>query len=112
MPDPNPYESPKREQPFKPAQIVKRGLGLGAILLLTPVAVAVAALISCGATSIFVGSTLSKDGSNYGFVAVLGWIIFLVPPLLAFFGMLWLAGQGNETDLEREKKNPGQNDRG
>ena len=45
--DPNPYESPKVEQPLNRAQRLKRGLGLAAILLLTPPAMVIAVFTCC-----------------------------------------------------------------
>ena len=97
MSEPNPYEPPREPEPLKTGRVIKRGMGLMTLLILTPLAVGIAALISCGATGIFVTATLSKNGSNIQIVTVAGWIIFLTPPVLAFLGMLWLAGKGNET---------------
>lgn len=39
MTDPNPYDASQTAGPLKPSQVGKRGLGVIAILLLTPVAV-------------------------------------------------------------------------
>ena len=47
--DPNPYESPKTEQPLNRVQRLKRGIGLAAILLLTPPAMIIAVLTCCSA---------------------------------------------------------------
>jgi hypothetical protein len=47
MSEPNPYESPKVDQPLKPVQIAKRSVGLAAILLLTPPAMVVAVAVCC-----------------------------------------------------------------
>jgi hypothetical protein len=105
MSDPNPYEPPRALVPLTKGQVVKRGLGLVALLLLTPLAVGIAALVSCGITGVFVGATLKRDGSNVGVVSVVGWILFLIPPVTAFFWMLWLAGRGNETDSSRRETN-------
>ena len=38
----NPYEPPQTPKPLQPGQIAKRGLGVAAILMLTPVAVGIA----------------------------------------------------------------------
>jgi hypothetical protein len=38
MSDPNPYQPPQTPEPLKPTQLAKRGFGVAAILLLTPVA--------------------------------------------------------------------------
>jgi hypothetical protein len=43
----NPYEPPQTPEPLKRAQIVKRGLGVALILLLTPPAMAVTVFASC-----------------------------------------------------------------
>jgi hypothetical protein len=45
--EPNPYESPKVEQPLKRSQVAKRAVGFGAILLLTPPAMVIAILTCC-----------------------------------------------------------------
>jgi hypothetical protein len=47
MTDPNPYEPPQAPQPLKRVHVVKRGLGVAAILLLTPPAMVVAIMGSC-----------------------------------------------------------------
>ena len=47
MDDPNPYEPPKVTGPLRPAQLIKPGIGIGLILLLTPPAMAIAVLTSC-----------------------------------------------------------------
>ena len=62
--DPNPYESPQVEQPLKRSQIVKRGVGLAAILLLTPPAMIVAVLTCCTAGRWFpaIGTLLAFGG--------------------------------------------------
>jgi len=43
----NPYESPKVEKPLKPAQVVKRGASVAAILVFTPLAVLIAFCANC-----------------------------------------------------------------
>ena len=88
-PEPNPYESPRESEPLTKTQVVKRGIGLGALLILTPIAVGIAALVSCGATSVFVTSVIKWKWLTPGFLP-LGWIIFLTPPVLTFILMLWL----------------------
>ena len=47
MDEPNPYESPKVEKPLKPAQVVKRGASVAAILVFTPLAVLIAFCANC-----------------------------------------------------------------
>ena len=53
--DPNPYESPKTEQPLNRMQRLKRGIGLAAILLLTPPAMVIAVFTCCSAQLWFPG---------------------------------------------------------
>ena len=62
--DPNPYESPRVEQPLKRSQMVKRGVGLAAILLLTPPAMIVAVLTCCTAGRWFpaIGALIAFGG--------------------------------------------------
>ncbi|HEY2413251.1 MAG TPA: hypothetical protein VGI40_13460 [Pirellulaceae bacterium] len=88
-PELNPYESPREPEPLTTGQIVKRGIGLGALLILTPLAVGIAALVSCGATGVFVTSVIKWNWVPAVFLP-LGWVIFLTPPALTFFFMLWL----------------------
>jgi len=88
--EPNPYESPKADEPLKSAQVVKRGLGVVAILLLTPVAVAVAFGGSCAATNGFLSSRFFNRlfGQELGLVILVGLSIFLIPPIVVLIGML------------------------
>ena len=99
--DPNPYESPRdpeqelraknrTRKPQQPAKrSLKRPLGAMAILLLTPLAVFLAAGISCAATYGFVDSAYpSVDVQT---IVVVAWTIFLLPPIAVFIGMLWFA---------------------
>jgi hypothetical protein len=85
MSEPNPYDPPQSPQP---RQIVKRGLGVGAILLLTPVAVGIAAAGSCAAVFPVVDAT---PRGAYFLAFVLGWSVFLIPPALTLIAMLWWA---------------------
>jgi hypothetical protein len=49
MSDPNPYQSSQTTEPRRRNPLVKRGLGVGVILLLTPPAIVVAIASSCTA---------------------------------------------------------------
>jgi len=109
MPEANPYESPKSEQPLKPGQIVKRGLGVATILLLTPVAVAIATRASCAATMLVVDAL---PGRQYALAFVVGWLVFLVPPILVLAGMVWWARRTYLRNAGSATKNPGRDDRG
>src|SRR5688500_20270672 len=84
----NPYQSPQADKPLKRAQIVKRGVGLGAILLLTPPAFFLAVFTSCAAS--FAGSPVLT-------------VVFLAIPPAALAGMLWAA------DHVRERREGDQN---
>jgi len=50
MSEPNPYEPPREPEPLTTGKVVKGTVGVGAIILLTPPAIAVAAASSCGVT--------------------------------------------------------------
>jgi len=91
--DQNPYESPREPQPT--IGKVKRGLGVGAILLLTPVAIAIAFFTSCTALSAYMNATFhGVEGSTKGWVnawVFSAWVVFLLPPLATLTGMIWWA---------------------
>jgi uncharacterized BrkB/YihY/UPF0761 family membrane protein len=94
----NPYEAPKEGEPLKPVQVAKRGLGFVAILLLTPLAVAIAFGVSCTAASKFVDATLPCFQGNASTFTSWAWFIstlalFLVPPVATFAGMIWWAAR-------------------
>jgi hypothetical protein len=48
-PDLNPYESPREAEPLSTGQIVKRGIGVALVLLLTPPATVIAVFCCCSA---------------------------------------------------------------
>jgi hypothetical protein len=76
MPDINPYEPPKSDEPLKRAQVLKRGIGVATILLLTPVATVVACWGSCAA-----GRAMGVAPSS---------LIAFGPPLAVLMGlMIW-----------------------
>jgi hypothetical protein len=49
-PELNPYESPREPELLRVGQIVKRTIGVGTIILLTPPAMIIAGGVSCGAS--------------------------------------------------------------
>jgi len=49
----NPYESPKTDKPLARSQIVKRSVGLAAVLLLTPPAMVIAVFVCCNVGVMF-----------------------------------------------------------
>jgi hypothetical protein len=83
----NPYESPKVPQPVQRRPLLRRSVGGALILLLTPVAIAIAYGGSCAATNAFLDTNVF--GQNYGLVALVGFSIFLIPPIVVFIGMVW-----------------------
>ena len=87
MSGPNPYESPKSGQPLKSVQVVKRGIGVVTILLLTPVAVGIAFAASCGDTTVFV-SVVPQRPDLLLAVIMAAYAIFFVPPLIALIVMI------------------------
>jgi hypothetical protein len=110
MSQPNPYESPQTEQPLKPRQIVKRGMGLATILWLTPLAVGIAFAGSCAATSVTIMSLKSHSLSVEAMFLV-GWSVFLVPPIITYVAMMWWARRASLRDAKQPKTNLGE-DRG
>ena len=104
MSEPNPYESPKSEEPLQPAQMVKRGVGLATILALTPVAVVSTFCVSCA-----VGMTLI-DAVRIAGRQPPAWIMvtaLVVPPLVALVAMIWWAARAYSRDkVETTTSNP------
>lgn len=100
--EPNPYESPKGPT----ANVVKRGLGVVAIICLTPVAVAIAFGGSCTAVSTYVNATLpgmEGDISSAEFFAwvVSAWAVFLLPPVATLAVMVWWAVRVHRRSLSK-----------
>ena len=95
---PQPYESPREEKPLTTISVVKRSIGAGVILLLTPVAVLVAGGLSCAAAVDYVDSSLS--GENWGDVMLVAWSIFLLPPVAVLIGMIWWAVRSRKSPAE------------
>jgi len=84
----NPYEPPREPDPITKKLPVKRAIGLGTILILTPVAVLIAAGASCAAAFAIVDSTRPADVNS---AITVGLIVFLGPPVLVLVGMIWWA---------------------
>ena len=79
MSEPNPYEPPQSAEPLKPAQVVKRAVGLGAILLLTPPAWLITLGIACGA---------GRFAPRFLTLGPPGMFVMLVLPLIVLAGMM------------------------
>ena len=86
MSDPNPYTPPLVPDPLTTTKVVKRGLGLVVILLLTPLAVVITGGISCLAGARYFEAN-SHDPGAYDPLAI-AMVIFLAPPLFVLFTML------------------------
>ncbi len=89
MSEPNPYQPPQSPEPLTTTKVVKRGVGLAVILLLTPVAVIITGGISCaaGAAYLRLYDNIPTDSMLNTALA-----IFLIPPAFVLFGMLsWAA---------------------
>jgi hypothetical protein len=90
MSDPNPYTPPQVPDSLTTTKVVKRGVGLVVLLLLTPVAVVITGGISCLAGARYFEAH-SHDPDAYDPLAI-GLVIFLVPPLFVLVSMLGWAG--------------------
>ena len=84
--DVNPYQSPRESDPLAKKPPVKRAIGVGTILLLTPLAVLIAGGASCAAAVAIVDSS-----SDINVAITVGMIVFLAPPVLALVAMIWWA---------------------
>jgi hypothetical protein len=83
----NPYEAPREQEPLTTGKIVKRSLGVGAIVALTPLAVIIAFGGSCAATYA-VRQTPSMRGADLGRLIYVQLTTFLVPPIVVLFAMI------------------------
>ena len=88
----NPYESPREPGTLTAGQIVKRGLGVGAILALTPVAVGIAFCASCAAFNAYFDATFpgleeTSPGDMRAWI-ISAWSVFLLPPAVTVVGMI------------------------
>jgi len=88
--EPNPYEPPRQPEPLTTEQQVKRGLGVGAILLLTPVAVGIAFGGSC-LTTMAVAESPVLNNADMNTAITVAILVFLTPPALVLVAMVWWA---------------------
>jgi hypothetical protein len=80
--EPNPYEPPHEKGPLTTGKMAKRGLGVGGIILLTPVAVGIALIPSCAAAyALLEVATISRI--NTYVLLYVGLAVFAVPPTIA-----------------------------
>jgi hypothetical protein len=86
MSDPNPYDPPQTPTPLAPAQTVKRGLGVAAILLLTPLALMIAGGVSCATAMAMVDAVEATFGGGVGLALFL--IVSFVPPIVVLVLMI------------------------
>src|SRR5262245_1563805 len=92
MPDPNPYEPPQEAESLTPPQIVKRGLGFGVILLLTPLATFAAFFASCSVSVLIALRTAN-------FPEPVLWTLIAVPPAIVFVAMAYWAVRARQRQL-------------
>jgi hypothetical protein len=100
MPEINPYQPPQTPEPLTRAQAIKRGIGVGAVLLLTPLAVFISVAAGCTAQR-FLPSLAHPLRSIILDYSVIGGI-----PLLTLVGMMiWaiVADQRRGGDPARRK---------
>ena len=88
----NPYESPKmppsKEQPLA---AVKKAVGFMTLAILTPIAVLIAAGVSClgvfPAVEVVGQGTRHLGDASYTWVIIAGWAVFLIPPIVVLIVM-------------------------
>src|SRR6267142_686626 len=99
MSEPNPYEPPRERERAKNEQIGKRGTGFGAILLLALGAM----ILTCGVSETIAGWSMAqfRGGDRDTGPLLLGLIIYLVPPVIVFVAVLWVAAR---TAAKRRRK--------
>src|SRR5262245_16395634 len=83
--DPNPYDPPREPQPLSAGKIAKRGLGVGAIILLMPLAVAIAIGGSCAATYALLSIPVIRESR---LIVTVMLAIFVVPPGMVLAAMI------------------------
>jgi hypothetical protein len=106
MSEPNPYEPPRESEQLTTGKVVKRGIGVGVILLLTPLAVLIAFGASCAAVNVFMDRFVEKPLFGNAFVVV-AFSIFLLPPAITLVGMIWWASATyRRSVLPARKKSP------
>lgn len=86
--DVNPYQPPREPDPLQKKQAVKRAIGMATVLILTPVAVLIAAGASCTA-AVLIADTLPLFGNSTRNAAiVVPLVVFIVPPVLVLIAMI------------------------
>jgi hypothetical protein len=80
----NPYQPPREPDPLTKKPPLKRAIGVGTILLLTPLAVLIAGGASCAA-AVAIVERFSDTAMGVGM------IVCLTPPALALVAMIWWA---------------------
>ena len=98
----NPLEP--QQPPLKPIQVAKRAIGVGTILLLTPVAVGIAGLASCGTVQLNADSLLPTERFDQPARLIIGVALQVVPPLLVLIAMLWWAFRTNRRQQQARAK--------
>jgi len=83
----NPYESPQADKPVTTRQLIRRALGVGTILLVTPVAVGIAFGGSCAATNMFLALPWVNKMSLNELIGF-GLAVFLIPPVIVLVAMV------------------------
>jgi hypothetical protein len=82
MADVNPYEPPREVEPLTTGKLVKRGIGIVTILLLSPVAIFAAFFVSCAVAWTATGAHIDEPEPP------LFWVITLIPTALVAVGMV------------------------
>src|SRR5437764_1166861 len=84
MSEPNPYEPPREPEPLTTGKVVKRSVGVAAVIVLTPPAMIVAIGISCTASTLRIGPIegllVSFGGPLLTLVALMVWAAALHRP--------------------------------
>jgi len=82
--EPNPYEPPQSDKPQTRGKLVKRRIGFGVILLLTPLAVGIAIACSCKAAYYVADMPFNS-------AILAGYAVAFIPPVVVLVAMLWWA---------------------
>jgi len=82
MTEPNPYEPPREVEPLTTGKVVKRGVGIVTILVLSPLAIFATFFVSCGVA--WMVTNPPYDGPE----PALFWIITLIPTAVVAAGAL------------------------
>jgi hypothetical protein len=98
--DENPYEPPRVPEPQRTAHVVKQGVGLATIVVLTPVAVGVAGFVSCNAAMAYANPPFSDMNFLGAFT------LAFLPPLVVLVGMIWWAVASYRRSVLPNKRPP------